>query len=65
MNRPIEDTKLVTYTQLAELFQCTTRNLRYLVAAGKIPYFRLGKATIRFNIKDVLDALNPKEEAKD
>jgi excisionase family DNA binding protein len=50
-------TKLVDITGLAEELPFTVRYIRVLVAEGKIPYYRLGHKTLRFDVEKVQKAL--------
>ena len=49
--------RLVNITTLAEELPFTVRYLRVLVAERKIPFYRMGHKTLRFDVEKVQKAL--------
>ena len=48
---------LLDEKDLAEQLQVTTRTVRNYRQAGIIPYIRIGKRTVRFDLQDVVTFL--------
>ncbi len=57
------NSELLTVEQLAERLQVTPRTARELYRRGRIPGLKLGHRTLRFNLADVIEALNERRTA--
>jgi len=52
------ENKLLTLSELAAFLAVSVRTTRRLVAAGVIPYYRLSRKALRFNVDEVSQALS-------
>lgn len=49
--------RLLTKEDVAGLFQVTTRAVDNWMKEGVLPYFKIGRRTVRFNMADVKQAI--------
>lgn len=59
-NPPVE--RLVTKRQIAAVLAIHTRTVTRLMAAGTIPFIKIGDHSVRFRISEVLKALEDHHE---
>jgi excisionase family DNA binding protein len=54
-------TEILTRKEVSEFLKLPIRSLDYLVATGQIPFFRIGKRSVRFSKDRLMEYLNDRE----
>lgn len=60
--RLIDEEPLITKKELAEFLKVHVRTITRMVTDGMIPSVKVGRVAVRFSLKDVMEALERKEE---
>jgi excisionase family DNA binding protein len=61
MKKETTDDEILIRPEVAKMFQIPRRTLDYLVATGQIPYSRIGKRSVRFSKRRLLEWLQERE----
>jgi len=60
--RLVDAEPLITKKELAEFLNVHVRTITRMVTDGMIPSVKVGRVAVRFSLKDVMEALERKEE---